>query len=296
MSSVPRDRTHIQHQILTLAAQHRARSGGKHSPGSCPGTKHSVVYLAKQGIPIPTDIPYTGIGTSIWEGIMMMQFGLQFMKTNRNNPKPNCLVFVVSPATNTHLTAIKLLFSLHKHPAATRVCLQREALHLHLLFYQIPHSVIIFLCLLWSLPKGDNLNAGGAGWNSQSCSVGKEEALCSSLALLSRCRNRSWEALGLHLVSHSIHRDHVAFLQAFFSRDLYELLYLPFPLHMPSELSLPATKSACRTATWYRLKALKTQMCFLEPIPPHSSQSRTQSPILLSIMLKWQQLGNMLFP
>lgn len=70
MSGVPRDRTHIQDQILTLAAQHRTRS-----PGSCPGTKHSVVHLAKQGIPIPTRHSLHSTGMSIWGRIMMMQFG-----------------------------------------------------------------------------------------------------------------------------------------------------------------------------------------------------------------------------
>lgn len=135
----------------------------------------------------PPGIRYTGTGRSIWEGIMMMQFDTSdsqicslCLKTNKNNHNTICLVLVVSPATNTHLTGIKLLFSLHKHPVATRVCLQRETVQLHLL-YQIPHSVTIFLCLLWSPPKAGNVNAGGAGWNTQSCSVGKEEVLCSFL-------------------------------------------------------------------------------------------------------------------
>lgn len=82
----------------------------------------------------------------------------------------------------------------------------------------------------------------------------------------------------LHLVSDSIYRDHGVFFQGFFPDIVYELLYLPFPLHMPSELSLPATKSTCRTAPCYRLKALKTQMCFLEPILSHSFKSQDTKP------------------
>lgn len=229
MSSVPRDRIHIQHQILTLAAQPRTRMGGeKTAQGPVLGLDNQFCTWPSRWSIFPPGTRYTGTGRRIWEGIMMMQFDTSggqvcssCLKTNKNNPNTNCSVLVVSPATNTHLTGIKVLFSLHKHPVATRVCLQRETLQVHLLLYQIPHRVTIFLCLLWSLPKGDHVNAGGAGWNSQSCSVGKEEVLCSSLALLSRCRNRSAKALGVPLVSHSIY----TIMWGFF-RDFFQMLYM----------------------------------------------------------------------
>lgn len=84
---------------------------------------------------------------------------------------------------------------------------------------------------------------------------------------LSRCRSRSWEALGAPpCFSFHLHRS-CGFWTGIFSRRCIwaAVPSLPFPL--PSNLSLPPTKSTCRTATWYRLKTLKNQMCCLKPLP-----------------------------
>lgn len=185
MSNVPRDRIHIQHQTLILAAQHRARSREKPAQGLVLGLNTQLCTWPSRWSIFPAGI-CCRTGSSVWEGITMMQFVTARSAVHVRKP---------TEITLTQMAWISWSLLLHMHILLPQNCsslctntqqpqglASREKLSSYisscirsLTRYHIPVPAL-------KCSKGDNLNAGGAGWNS-SVLCGKGGVLCSSLAL-----------------------------------------------------------------------------------------------------------------
>lgn len=175
--------SNIKHSLW----QHNTEPGaGKSQPRvlSWDWTLSSVPGQA--GDPYSQQAFVAGAGRSVWEGITMMQFVTARSAVHVWKPTETTLAQMAWISWSLLLQMLTLLLqncsSLCTNIQQPQGLASREKLSSSisscirsLTRYHIPVPAL-------KCSKGDNLNAGGAGWNSHLCSVGKEEFLCSSLA------------------------------------------------------------------------------------------------------------------